>query len=91
MRDEYDFSKASKNPYASQLKKQITIRLDEAGTSFQQVLGQTRHELAKDYLSQRQLSLADIAFLLGYQEQSAFNHAFKGWFGISPGSYRVRL
>ena len=29
MRAEYDFSKAKKNPYASQLKKQITIRLDE--------------------------------------------------------------
>lgn len=28
MRKEYDFSKARKNPYASQLKKQITIRLD---------------------------------------------------------------
>lgn len=29
MRKEYDFSKAKKNPYAPQLKKQITIRLDE--------------------------------------------------------------
>ncbi len=29
MRKEYDFSSASKNPYATQLKKQITIRLDE--------------------------------------------------------------
>ena len=29
MRKEYDFSKARENPYASQLKKQITIRLDE--------------------------------------------------------------
>jgi len=29
MREEYDFSKSVKNPYASQLKKQITIRLDE--------------------------------------------------------------
>ena len=29
MRSEYDFSKASRNPYATQLKKQITIRLDE--------------------------------------------------------------
>ena len=29
MRKEYDFSQARKNPYASQLKKQITIRLDE--------------------------------------------------------------
>ena len=29
MRKEYDFSKAKKNPYASMLKKQVTIRLDE--------------------------------------------------------------
>ena len=29
MRKEYDFSAARKNPYAAQLKKQITIRLDE--------------------------------------------------------------
>ena len=29
MRKDYDFSKSRKNPYASQLKKQITIRLDE--------------------------------------------------------------
>lgn len=29
MRDEYDFSKSAKNPYAKRLKKQITIRLDE--------------------------------------------------------------
>jgi uncharacterized protein (DUF4415 family) len=29
MRKEYDYSKARKNPYASQLKKQVTIRLDE--------------------------------------------------------------
>ena len=30
MRDEYDFSKAKKNPYAKALKRQVTIRLDEA-------------------------------------------------------------
>lgn len=29
MREEYDFSKARRNPYAAQLKKQVTIRLDE--------------------------------------------------------------
>ncbi|MDO8179759.1 MAG: AraC family transcriptional regulator [Undibacterium sp.] len=72
-------------------QRTLQRKLSEAGSSFQQVLDNTRHELAKDYLSQRQLNLADIAFLLGYQEQSAFNHAFKGWFGISPGSYREKL
>jgi len=34
MKKEYDFSKARKNPYASQLKKQITIRLDEDAISY---------------------------------------------------------
>ena len=34
MRAEYDFSKAVKNPYAAQLKKQITIRLDEESISY---------------------------------------------------------
>jgi uncharacterized protein (DUF4415 family) len=34
MRDEYDFSKARKNPYAAQLKKSITIRLDEDSVAY---------------------------------------------------------
>lgn len=34
MKKEYDFSNARKNPYASQLKKQITIRLDEDSISY---------------------------------------------------------
>ncbi len=34
MLKEYDFSAAKKNPYASQLKKQITIRLDEESISY---------------------------------------------------------
>lgn len=65
-------------------------KLQEAGLGFQQLLEQTRHELAVDYLRQRHLSLVDIAFLLGYQDQSAFSHAFKEWTGMSPGGYRER-
>lgn len=34
MRKEYDFSAAKRNPYASQLKKQITIRLDEESINY---------------------------------------------------------
>jgi uncharacterized protein (DUF4415 family) len=34
MREEYDFSKSRKNPYAAQLKKQITIRLDEDSIAY---------------------------------------------------------
>ncbi|HAT32227.1 MAG TPA: AraC family transcriptional regulator, partial [Janthinobacterium sp.] len=63
-------------------------KLSESGASFQQVLDEARFALAKDYLRQPGLSLVDIAFLLGYQEQSAFTHAFKEWAGANPGAYR---
>lgn len=63
-------------------------KLSEANASFQGILDDTRHQLALDYLRQPQLSLADIAFLLGYQEQSSFNHAFKEWTGQNPGAFR---
>lgn len=63
-------------------------KLSGAGTSFQQVLDRARHALATDYLRRPGLSLVDIAFLLGYQEQSAFTHAFKEWSGVNPGAWR---
>lgn len=63
-------------------------KLSEAGASFQQVLDQARFALATDYLRQESLSLVDISFLLGYQEQSAFTHAFKEWAGVNPGAWR---
>jgi predicted DNA binding CopG/RHH family protein len=34
MKDEYDFSNAKKNPYASKLKKQVTIRIDESAINY---------------------------------------------------------
>ena len=63
-------------------------RLADAGASFQEVLDGARFELARDYLRRRELSLVDIAFLLGYQEQSAFTHAFREWSGLNPGAWR---
>lgn len=40
MRKEYDFSKAQKNPYASKLKRQVTIRVDEGTLSYFKALAQ---------------------------------------------------
>ncbi|MCH8618689.1 AraC family transcriptional regulator [Undibacterium sp. TS12] len=71
-------------------QRTLQRKLSDIGISFQQILDQTRKELAQDYLRQADLNLADIAFLLGYREQSAFNHAFKDWTGLSPGAYRER-
>lgn len=63
-------------------------KLAEAGASFQEVLDGARYELARGYLDRRDLSLVDIASLLGYQEQSAFTHAFREWSGLNPGAWR---
>lgn len=71
-------------------QRTLQRKLSEAGISFQQILDQTRKDTAIVYLQKTGFSLADIAFLLGYQEQSAFNHAFKEWTGASPGAYREK-
>lgn len=63
-------------------------KLAEAGCSFQEVLDRVRYELAQAWLRQRDLNLVDIAFLLGYREQSAFTHAFREWSGVNPGAWR---
>jgi AraC-like DNA-binding protein len=65
-------------------------KLADAGASFQQVLDAARYALAMDYLRRDGLSLVDIAFLLGFQEQSAFTHAFREWSGMNPGAWRER-
>ncbi|WP_020654168.1 AraC family transcriptional regulator [Massilia niastensis] len=63
-------------------------KLAGAGSSFQQVLDAVRYGLAQDYLRRRELGLADIAMMLGFQEQSAFTHAFREWSGMNPGAWR---
>jgi len=58
MRKEYDFSKARKNPYASQLKKQITIRLDEDSIAY---FKQVSEQVGIPYQSLINLYLRDCA------------------------------
>ena len=72
-------------------ERTLQRRLAAEGTSFQRLLDDTRRELAQHYLGQRNLSLADIAYLLGFSDQSSFFRAARRWFGSSPRHYRVRL
>jgi uncharacterized protein (DUF4415 family) len=58
MRKEYDFSKSRKNPYASQLKKQITIRLDEDAIAYFKAVSE---EVGIPYQSLINLYLRDCA------------------------------
>jgi AraC-like DNA-binding protein len=59
-------------------------RLALEGLTFSKVLESLRSDLAKQYLSDPELSISRIAWLLGYQEVSAFTHAFKRWSGKAP-------
>ncbi|MGP6086355.1 AraC family transcriptional regulator [Antarctobacter jejuensis] len=63
-------------------------RLSEHGFSFQSLTEETRRDLAEGLLRDEGHSLAEIAFLTGFSEQSAFTRAFKRWVGTTPASYR---
>lgn len=63
-------------------------KLRERATSYQQILNELRMELACNYLRYSNLAIREIAFMLGYQEQSSFHHAFKDWTGYTPRSFR---
>lgn len=66
-------------------------RLAEEGRSFGDILQNTRRELADSYLRDSQLSINEIAYLLGFSEQANFTRACKRWFGQAPSEYRRQL
>ena len=72
-------------------RKNIYVKLKEEGTSFSELLQNIRKELAKSYLNQRDLSITDIAYILGYSERSTFYRAFKKWYDQTPKEYRANL
>jgi AraC-like DNA-binding protein len=63
-------------------------RLQEAGSSFQRVLDEARHQMARYYLGNSVLELNEAAYLLGYEDANSFSRAFRGWEGMPPGHWR---
>lgn len=66
-------------------------RLADRGTSYRRVLGDVRRQVATEYLQSSDMSLLEVALLLGYGGLSAFDHAFRGWTGETPSACRQRL
>jgi AraC-like DNA-binding protein len=64
-------------------------RLSDSGHSFQTVVDMARQDLAQRLLRETDYSLAEVAFLTGFAEQSGFTRAFKRWAGQTPRSYRI--
>ncbi|MBI5383569.1 MAG: AraC family transcriptional regulator [Verrucomicrobia bacterium] len=65
-------------------------RLTDAGITFQQVLEDTRRELARHYLKHSAADLNAVAYFLGYEHANSFFRAFQGWEGTTPGEWRTR-
>ena len=66
-------------------------RLAEEDTSYAAVVDEVRLGTAKQALADPTNSLAEIAFLIGFEEQSSFSRAFKRWTGMSPSEHRALL
>jgi AraC-like DNA-binding protein len=65
-------------------RRTLARRLADEGLTFRKVLDDLRFDLSKRYLREEDLPISEIAWLLGYRETSALNHAFKRWTGRTP-------
>jgi AraC-like DNA-binding protein len=65
-------------------------RLTDAGITFQQLVEDTRRELAHHYLKHSAFELNETAYLLGYEDANSFFRAFQLWEGTPPGEWRAQ-
>ena len=84
--------KAASSEIAHQLgmsPRTLTRRLAAEGLTFASVVNNLRSDLARHYLEDNDLPISEIAWLLGFQEVSAFTHAHKRWTGRTPTETRA--
>lgn len=66
-------------------ERTLLRRLKAEGTTFVDVLNGVRQELAFQYLRRPGMTIAEIAYLLGFSDENTFSRAFKRWTGRRPG------
>jgi AraC-like DNA-binding protein len=69
-------------------ERSIQRHLRDEGTSHQKLLDEVRRELALRYLKDPEMGIHEVAFLLGFSDQSTFHRAFVRWVGTTPGKFR---
>ena len=69
-------------------ERTLTRRLVNEGTTYEDLVDQLRRSLAGQYIKAPSMSLSQIAWLLGYERSTSFNHAFVRWTGRSPSAVR---
>ncbi len=62
--------------------------LQQEGTTYMSLLRKTRMEIAEKYVLDGEISLQEVAFLVGFAEQSSFSNSFRRWTGKSATQYR---
>lgn len=70
-------------------KRTLQRCLKKEGTQYKDLLNETRREQAHLYLRHSHFSLQEVAYRLGFHEQSSFFRACSRWFGMTPGRYRA--
>jgi AraC-like DNA-binding protein len=71
-------------------RRTLNRQLAGEGVSFQSLVDDLRRELALRYLGEPRMAVAEVGFLLGFSEASAFHRAFKRWTGTTPAEHRRR-
>lgn len=69
--------------------RSLRRHLQEEGASYQKLIDEFRADLAREYLRSTRMSPKEVAYLLGYRDQSAFRRAFKQWTGQTASEYRA--
>ncbi|TAL16258.1 MAG: AraC family transcriptional regulator [Aquabacterium sp.] len=69
----------------------LQARLDEHGVTYRELLDRVRRRQAERHLRDPAIPLSAVAAMLGFSDQSGFQHAFKRWTGDSPGAWRRRF
>jgi AraC-like DNA-binding protein len=97
VKDTLKRSLAGKRPTLQDVAQELGLsartlqrRLTDAGLTFQQLVEETRRELARHYLKQRTIELNEAAFLLGFEDVNSFFRAFQVWEGTSPTQWREK-
>ncbi|MFB1099392.1 helix-turn-helix domain-containing protein [Terribacillus sp. JSM ZJ617] len=70
-------------------ERTLQRRLTGEQTSFKELVRDVRHKQAREYLADPSLDLKEVAFLLGYKDQSSFYRAFRFWEGNTPLKWRA--
>jgi AraC-like DNA-binding protein len=70
---------------------QLQWRLEQAGTTFERLTGRMRQDMAAHLLRNTDKPMMDIAFELGFSDQSTFTRAARRWFNVPPAEYRRRV